>query len=68
LAEMIQNAAEKKIVLSEMGAAARKLAQERANWNINFVHLLEAYEMAIRNVFDPVPHTSEASNPWTGKR
>ncbi|HVN56305.1 MAG TPA: glycosyltransferase family 4 protein [Anaerolineaceae bacterium] len=34
--------------LKEMGAAARRTAEERADWERNFPRLLEAYEMARR--------------------
>ena len=33
--------------LAEMGAAARLLAEQRADWRKNFQVLLEAYQMAV---------------------
>lgn len=33
--------------LPEMGSAARSLAESRADWNKNFPHLLDAYELAV---------------------
>lgn len=35
--------------LPEMGRAARRLAEQRADWNKNFQELLRAYEIAVRN-------------------
>lgn len=47
LAEGIVNAVKQKKKLKKIGQAARKLAEERANWPNNFEKLLEAYEMAV---------------------
>ena len=33
--------------LAEMGKSARKLAEEKANWNNNFQELLKAYDLAV---------------------
>jgi hypothetical protein len=32
--------------MTEMGRAARRLAEQRADWNQNFPHLFEAYRIA----------------------
>jgi glycosyltransferase involved in cell wall biosynthesis len=50
LAEGMLNAVRERSKLKEMGAAARRLAEERADWKINFNKLLEAYEMAVADV------------------
>ena len=34
--------------LAEMGRAARKLAEQRADWEINFQVMLGAYELAFQ--------------------
>ncbi len=48
MAEAIVQAVEQRERLPEMGRAARKLAEQRADWESNFPRLLEAYQMAIR--------------------
>ena len=35
--------------LPEMGKAARRLTEERANWGVNFQELLRAYSLALHN-------------------
>ena len=35
---------------SEVGAAARGIAERRADWSVNFPRLLEAYDMALNSV------------------
>jgi glycosyltransferase involved in cell wall biosynthesis len=50
LAEGMLNAVRERSKLKEMGAAARRLAEECADWKINFNKLLEAYEMAVADV------------------
>ena len=47
LAERIVAAARMRERLPEMGRAARTLAEQRADWRMNFLKLLGAYEMAI---------------------
>ena len=47
LAERIVAAARMRERLPEMGRAARALAEQRADWRVNFQKLLGAYEMAI---------------------
>jgi glycosyltransferase involved in cell wall biosynthesis len=49
LAEAILSAAAQRKTFSEMGRAARKTAEERANWGKNFSKLLNAYEVALRH-------------------
>ncbi len=41
------NTASREPGLAGMGASARSLAQEKANWQQNFKVLLEAYEQAV---------------------
>jgi glycosyltransferase involved in cell wall biosynthesis len=48
LAETIGQAIEECQRLPEMGRAARRLAEQRANWEINFRELLRAYDLALR--------------------
>jgi glycosyltransferase involved in cell wall biosynthesis len=47
LADAILQAFEERGQLAEIGAAARKLAEQRADWPRNFQKLLEGYQMAI---------------------
>jgi glycosyltransferase involved in cell wall biosynthesis len=47
LAQGILQAYEHRQKLAEMGLAARRLAEKRADWHKNFQVLLEAYQMAI---------------------
>jgi glycosyltransferase involved in cell wall biosynthesis len=51
LAAAILNAVQARDKLPEMGRAARQLAEQRANWEMNFQCLLKAYEIAARNKF-----------------
>ncbi len=44
----ILNAVQMREQLGDMRIAARKLAEERADWNKNFQKLLEAYDLAIQ--------------------
>lgn len=48
LAQGILSVYEARAGLPQMSAAARRLAEQRANWNDNFQVLLSAYEMARR--------------------
>lgn len=54
LAERILYAVDQRESLLEMGANARKLAEERANWDLNFKHLLTAYQFALENPINRV--------------
>lgn len=47
LAKQILPAVDQRDMLSEIGNNSRKLAEERANWPMNFKKLLEAYDMAL---------------------
>lgn len=47
LADRIRQAAAQPARLAEMGRSARTLAEQRADWKVNFKCLLQAYEMAI---------------------
>jgi glycosyltransferase involved in cell wall biosynthesis len=47
LAEAIEQAASNRSRLSQMGEAARRLAEERADWDRNFPQLFKAYELAL---------------------
>lgn len=48
LASAIEYTAEGRACLPEIGAAARALAERRADWNKNFRKLLQAYELALK--------------------
>jgi glycosyltransferase involved in cell wall biosynthesis len=48
LSEGILAAIQQRARLVEMGCAARRLAEEKANWEKNFPQLLKAYEIAVR--------------------
>lgn len=48
LAQEILNAARKREQLPGMAKAARRLAEQRADWSKNFARLLDAYEMAVQ--------------------
>lgn len=50
LAQGILRAYDQRDILAEMGQAARKLAEQRADWRKNFEVLLGAYQMAIDRV------------------
>lgn len=47
LSEAILNAVSQRSQLAAMGRSARRIAEERANWEENFQHLLRAYDMAL---------------------
>jgi glycosyltransferase involved in cell wall biosynthesis len=47
LAQGMVRAVREKECLADMGRKARKLAEERADWEQNFPKLLQAYEMAV---------------------
>jgi glycosyltransferase involved in cell wall biosynthesis len=47
LARAILNAIEQRQRLPEMGRAARRIAEQRADWKANFPQLLHAYEIAV---------------------
>ena len=47
LADAIEQAASDRSRLSQMGEAARRLAEERADWDMNFPQLFKAYELAL---------------------
>ena len=49
LAARILQAIDQRAVLNEMGLAARRLAEERADWKKNFLTLLSVYQYAIDN-------------------
>jgi L-malate glycosyltransferase len=49
LAQAILAAIQQRAGLAEMGSAARRLAEEKADWEKNFPHLLKAYEIAVRH-------------------
>jgi L-malate glycosyltransferase len=48
LADAITNAANQRSQLAAKSQAARKLAEQRADWSKNFKELLRAYEMALQ--------------------
>ena len=50
LAEGILRAYDQRQKLGEMGLAARRLAEQRADWRKNFQVLLEVYQMAINEM------------------
>lgn len=47
LAQAILAAVEQRPALPHMGAAARRLAEQRADWNQNFPRLFDAYHLAL---------------------
>jgi glycosyltransferase involved in cell wall biosynthesis len=47
LAEKIMHAIKSKRSFNRIGKAARKTAEERADWKLNFGKLLEAYDAVI---------------------
>ncbi|MBN2547568.1 MAG: glycosyltransferase [Anaerolineales bacterium] len=47
LADAIVQAVDQRTLLPEMGQAARQLTEQRANWDKNFPHLLQAFELAL---------------------
>jgi glycosyltransferase involved in cell wall biosynthesis len=49
LAQAILRAVEQREQLVEMGAAARRTAEQRADWEKNFPKLLEAYQLAFKS-------------------
>jgi glycosyltransferase involved in cell wall biosynthesis len=46
LGQALLHAVEQRLQLAEMGCAARRLAEQRADWDVNFQELLRAYQMA----------------------
>lgn len=48
LAQAILTAVQQRQKLTEMGQAARKVAEARADWTKNFPKLLQAYELALK--------------------
>jgi glycosyltransferase involved in cell wall biosynthesis len=55
LAESLLKAAGARSRLQEMGAKARRLVEERADWERNFLELLRAYELALENASQGMP-------------
>jgi glycosyltransferase involved in cell wall biosynthesis len=51
LAHGILRAVEERQRLPEMGRAARRLAEQRADWRVNFPRLFEAYDIAMSKSF-----------------
>jgi glycosyltransferase involved in cell wall biosynthesis len=49
LATTILDIADKRQRLPEMGKAARRLTEERADWGKNFQELLRAYSLALQS-------------------
>ena len=49
LSHAILHAIEQRHQLPEMGRRGRQLVEKRANWKINFLKLLQAYEIALKN-------------------
>jgi L-malate glycosyltransferase len=49
LAEAISQAVQQRSCLPEMGRAARKIAEQRADWTKNFPQLMRAFEIALRS-------------------
>ena len=49
MAQAILQAVEQRERLPVLGAAARTLAEQRADWSKNFQQLLRAYDMAVAN-------------------
>lgn len=47
LSELMIQAYDSRNELAGMGKAARQTAEARANWNLNFPHLLQAYSIAL---------------------
>jgi glycosyltransferase involved in cell wall biosynthesis len=52
MAQAILSAVEDRRCLPEMGRAARRIAEQRADWESNFPQLLRAYELAGRKLID----------------
>jgi glycosyltransferase involved in cell wall biosynthesis len=50
LAQAILHAVEQRSELPRMGAAARRTAEARADWNQNFPQLLRAYQLALKTL------------------
>lgn len=50
LSEGILAAIQQRARLAEMGCAARRLAEEKADWEKNFPQLLKAYEIAVHSM------------------
>jgi len=49
LAQGILHAVDQRSALPEIGRAARLLAEQRADWDMNFQELLKAYDLALKN-------------------
>lgn len=49
LAQGMLHAVDQRQSLAEMGHAARLLAEQRADWQVNFQELLKAYDLALQN-------------------
>jgi glycosyltransferase involved in cell wall biosynthesis len=47
LAQAISHATQNRARLSEMGKAARTVAEKRANWEVNFQQMLKAYKILL---------------------
>jgi glycosyltransferase involved in cell wall biosynthesis len=47
LADSIAHAIDNRERISQIGANARQLAEQRANWDVNFLELLKAYDLAL---------------------
>jgi glycosyltransferase involved in cell wall biosynthesis len=47
MAESIKQAIQQREALDEMGAAARRIAEQRADWQKNFPELFRAYALAM---------------------
>ncbi len=50
LEQAIFQAVEQRELLPEMGRAARRIAEQRADWNLNFAQLERAFEIAKNSV------------------
>lgn len=60
ISEGILRAAGQPQLLAQMRQAARRLAEQRANWPVNFQRLLEAYQLAVtlnRSPLSPITST-----------
>jgi glycosyltransferase involved in cell wall biosynthesis len=51
LAQAIMHAIEQRDRLPEMGRAARRIAEQRADWEVNFRQLQKAYDLAFKNQY-----------------
>ncbi|NMD31902.1 MAG: glycosyltransferase family 4 protein, partial [Chloroflexi bacterium] len=55
LADGILEALRQREQMAEMGAAARRLAEQRADWQVNFQTMLQGYTQAVQS-----PHRKSA--------